>query len=193
MYPLLHASVLDDTRKVYIVGLLHGFLVSFRKRQSTTLDEDKHRVFAVPNRMAASSLAYPFALHGLAACTPPHYTPESLLYSAQSRRISLLPFLLSLITCTTLMFYILLSTYVSNMGLTTAAFAAPAISLRRSDRLKKYPPLTPKMAAIQKDDVQDTYVFEDIPIMDVMTTNPQQMELFGKWHQQCDAQVGGRC
>ena len=69
------------------------------------------------------------------------------------------------------------------MGLTTAAFAAPAISLRRSDRLKKYPPLTPKMATIQKDDVQDTYVFEDLPIIDVMTTNAQQMELFGKWDQ----------
>jgi cullin 1 len=50
------------------------------------------------------------------------------------------------------------------MGLTTAAFAAPALSLRRSDRLKKYPPPTPKMATLQKDDVQDTYVIEDTPI-----------------------------
>jgi cullin 1 len=47
------------------------------------------------------------------------------------------------------------------MGLTTAAKAAPALSLRRSDRLKKYTPRTPKMATIQKDDVQDTYVLGD--------------------------------
>lgn len=57
------------------------------------------------------------------------------------------------------------------MGLTTAAFAAPAISPRRSDRLKKHPSLTPKMASLQKDDVQDTYVFEDRRSIDVMTTN----------------------
>lgn len=69
------------------------------------------------------------------------------------------------------------------MGLTTAAFAAPAISLRRSERLKKYPPLTPKMATIQKDDVQDTCVFEDTQVTDVISTNAQQVELFGKWHQ----------
>lgn len=117
MYPLLHASVLDDTRKVYVVGSLHGFLVSFRKRQSTTLDEDKHRVFAVPNRMAASSLAYPFALHGLAACTPPHYTPESLLYSAQSRQISLLySFCCPLSLTPFLVFCILLSNICEQHG-----------------------------------------------------------------------------
>lgn len=79
------------------------------------------------------------------------------------------------------------------MGLTTAALAAPAISLRRSSRLKKCPPPTPKMATLQKDDVQDTYVPEDVPIIDVMAANTRQMDLFGKWNQQRDAQVGGRC
>uniref|UniRef100_A0A093X7U8 Cullin-1 n=1 Tax=Talaromyces marneffei PM1 TaxID=1077442 RepID=A0A093X7U8_TALMA len=54
------------------------------------------------------------------------------------------------------------------MGLTTAAFAAPALSLRRSDRLKKYTPRTPKMATIQKDDVQDTWTYLENGINSVM-------------------------